>query len=338
MKPTSISRKQFLLGAGAVGAVGLCAPRAYARRPITIRFGFDDHDDPVIWNATLAGKQIEEKTKGRIKFEVFPSNQLGNDDHMLSGVRSGAIEMMAINDSILSGLVPAAAIDAVGFAFKDSNTAWRALDGKVGEIVYGEILKHGLRPMRRVWNEGFREITSSTKPINTPADLKGFKIRVPPSPILVSLFDHLNAAPAAINVAALYSALQTKVVDGQENPLGVIESHKMYEVQKYCSLTNHSWSGYWIITGDSFWQSMSPEDQNIVETTFNDLAPKQRAEMKNVNDSMQANLTKQGMVFNAPSQQPFREVLKASGFYTMWKQKLGSQLWAALEQYTGSLT
>lgn len=333
----SISRKQFLLGAGAAGAVGLCAPRAYARRPKVIKFGFADHDNPITWNAALAGKRIELETEGRIKLEVFPSNELGNDEHMLSGVRSGAIEMMAVNDSILSGLVPAAAIDAVGFAFKDSNAVWQALDGKVGGFVCDQIVKHGLHPMRRIWNEGFREITTSIKPINGPADLKGFKIRVPPSPILVSLFDHLSAAAMALNVSALYSALQTKVVDGQENPLGIIESQKFYQVQKYCSLTNHAWSGFWIVAGDSFWQSISPKDQQIIENAFNDLAPKQRSEMQGINDSMQVKLTAQGMVFNTPEQEPFRAALKSSGFYATWKEKLGSDLWSALESYTGPL-
>lgn len=338
MKPMSISRKQFLLGAGAAGAVGLCAPRAYARRPKVIKFGFADHDNPITWNAALAGKRIEDETKGRIKLEVFPSNELGNDEHMLSGVRTGAIEMMAVNDSILSGLVPEAAVDAVGFAFKDSAMAWQALDGKVGEVVAAQTAKHGLHAMRRIWDEGFREITTSNRPINSPADLKGLKIRVPPSPILVSLFDHLSAAATAMNVSALYTALQTKVVDGQENPLAIIESQKFYQVQKYCSLTNHAWSGFWIVAGDPFWNSISADDQKIIETAFNDLAPKQRSEMSKINSSMQSKLTSQGMVFNAPDQGPFREVLKSSGFYSMWKEKLGAEVWAALEQYTGVLT
>lgn len=337
MKSVSITRKQFLLGAGAACAVGLSAPRAYARRPRIIKFGFPDRDDPTTVNAALAGQRIEEETKGRFKLQVFPSSELGDDDHMISGARTGAIEMAALNDSVIASLVPAAAIDSVGFAFKDSATAWQALDGKVGEIVCKEISKHGLYPMRRIWDEGFREITTSTKPINSPADLKGFKIRVPPSPIMVSLFDHLGASATALNVAALYSALQTKVVDGQENPLGVIETQRFYEVQKYCSLTSHVWSGYWVLAGAPFWESISPEDRNIIETAFNDLAPKQRAETKHLNDSMQAKLMQQGLIFNTPERAPFREALKSSGYYAAWKQKLGTELWAALEQYTGQL-
>lgn len=334
-----LTRKNFLLGAGAaVGAVGLSGGRAFARRPVTIKFGVDvPLDHPTTQNAMEAGKRIEAETKGRVKLEVFPANQLGNDTHMLAEVRSGAIQMMGIGDNILATLVPEAAIDNLGFAFKDVNAAWNALDGQVGAIVTAAIEKHGLHPMRRIWDEGFREVTSSTKPINVPADLAGFKIRVPPSPISVSLFQHLGAAATSINIAELYSALQTKVVDGQENPLGLIESQKFYQVQKYCSLTNHMWVGYWIICNQGFWQGMSAEDRKVVETVFDEQAPKQRKANDDLNNSTQATLTSQGMVFNKTDSSQFRDVLIKSGFYAEWQKKFDPTLWAALEQYTGKL-
>ena len=111
----------------------------------------------------------------------------------------------------------------------------------------------------RVWDEGFRQITSSTRPINTVDDLHGFKIRVPPSPISLSLFQYLGAAPITLNVAELYTALQTHVVDGQENPLGLIETQKFDQVQKYCSLTHHMWVGYWMLVNGAFWKSLPDE-------------------------------------------------------------------------------
>lgn len=334
-----LTRKNFLLGAGAAaGAVGLSGGRAYARRPYVIKFGLDvPLDHPTSQNAIAAGKRIEAETKGRVKLEVFPSNQLGNDTHMLTEVRSGAIQMMGIGDNILASLVPEAAIDNLGFAFKNVDTAWSALDGQVGAIVCAAIEKHGLKPMSRIWDEGFREVTSSTRPIKVPADLKGFKIRVPPSPISVSLFQHLGAAATSINIAELYSALQTKVVDGQENPLGLIETQKYYQVQKYCSLTNHMWVGYWLICNQGFWQGMSEADRKIVEAAFNEQAPVQRKANNDLNNSTQATLTAQGMAFNTTDSAQFRDVLVKSGFYAEWQKKFDPTLWAALEQYTGKL-
>jgi tripartite ATP-independent transporter DctP family solute receptor len=337
MVQSSMSRKQFLVGAGA-GALALSLRNAEAARPVVIKLGLDvPIDHPTAVNATEAGKRIAAESKGRIRVQVFPSNELGDDTHMLSEVRSGAIQMMGIGDNILSSLVPNAAIDNVGFAFKTIETAWKALDGKVGDIVRADILKTGLYPMRRIWDEGFRQITTSTKPIKVPADLKGFKIRVPPSPISVSLFKYLGAAPTSLNIAELYTALQTRVVDGQENPLGLIETQKYYQVQKYCSMTNHMWVGYWMIVNGAFWNNLPAADRTMIETAFNDQAPKQRTANNDLNNSLQSKLTKQGMTFNTTDPAQFQDALVKSGFYKDWKAKFGPSLWSALEDYTGKL-
>ncbi|SIQ28873.1 MULTISPECIES: TRAP transporter substrate-binding protein [Acidiphilium] len=336
---TGISRKQFLLGAGAAaGAAALAPGSARAARPHVIKLGLDvPIDHPTAIHATEAGKMIAAETKGRVRVQVFPSNELGDDTHMLSEVRSGAIQMMGIGDNILSSLVPSAAIDNVGFAFKNIETAWKALDGKVGDVVRADIMKAGVYPMRRIWDEGFRQITTSTTPIKTPADLKGFKIRVPPSPISVSLFKYLGAAPTSLNIAELYTALQTKVVDGQENPLGLIETQKYYQVQKYCSMTNHMWVGYWMLVNATFWKSLPAADRKIVEAAFNEQAPKQRMANNTLNNSLQGKLTKQGMMFNTTDPSQFQDALVKAGFYKDWQAKFGPSLWSALEAYTGKL-
>ncbi|HUZ64536.1 MAG TPA: TRAP transporter substrate-binding protein [Acetobacteraceae bacterium] len=333
-----ISRKQFLIGAGAAAGAALAPGFARAARPFVIKLGLDvPLDHPTAVNATEAGKRIGAETKGRVRVQVFPSNQLGDDTHMLSQVRSGAIQMMGIGDNILSSLVPSAAIDNVGFAFKDIDTAWKALDGKVGDVVRADIMKLGLFPMRRIWDEGFRQVTTSTKPIKAPADLKGFKIRVPPSPISVSLFKYLGAAPTSLNIAELYTALQTKVVDGQENPLGLIETQKFYQVQKYCSMTNHMWVGYWMLVNGAFWKSLPAADRKIVEAVFDEQAPKQRTANNTLNNSLQGKLTAQGMKFNTTDPKAFQAALIKSGFYKEWQGKFSPALWSALEAYTGKL-
>jgi TRAP-type C4-dicarboxylate transport system substrate-binding protein len=136
-----------------------------------------------------------------------------------------------------------AAINGVGFAFPDYPAVWLAMDGELGVHIRAAIAKLNLQPFGRVWDNGFRQITSSSRPINRPRDLDGFKIRVPVSPLYTSLFRSLGAAPAGLNLSEVYSALQTRIVDGQENPLAVFETAKLYEVQKYCAMTNHVWDG-----------------------------------------------------------------------------------------------
>ncbi|HEX7390157.1 MAG TPA: TRAP transporter substrate-binding protein, partial [Acidiphilium sp.] len=249
-----ITRKQFLTGAGAMAGAAVFAPAiARAARPTVIKFGCPTAPDhPVTKHAIAAANRIKQATGGAVTMQVFPNNELGNDTNTLASVRSGAVQMMAIADAILATLVPSAAIDNVGFSFKDTKTVFAALDGAVGDIVRRDIASHGLQPMPAIWDLGFREITTGTKPVETPDDLKGFKIRVPVSPILLSLFKDLGASPVTMNVTELYTALETHVVDGQENPLSVIEMKKFYEVQKYCSLTNHSWLGFWMVMNGPF--------------------------------------------------------------------------------------
>lgn len=334
-----ISRKQFLIGAGAAAGAAILAPRiSRAARPSVIKFGIDlPLDHPTTKHVTAAADAIKSETKGEVEVQVFPSGQLGNDTHMLSGVRSGAIQMMGIGDNILATLVPKAGIDNVGFAFSKADTAFAALDGEVGDIVRADIEKKGLHPMHAIWDEGFREITTSTKPITTVEDLHGFKIRVPESPISLSLFKDLGAAAVTMNVSELYTALQTHVVDGQENPLGVIWTQKFYQVQKYCSLTNHMWVGYWLVTNDSFWKRLSADHQKVVEAAFNAQALKQRVSNEDLNNSLQGKLEAAGLKFNTPDTAPFRDKLVQSGFYKHWEGVFGKDLWAALEKYTGTL-
>ena len=146
--------------------------------------------------------------------------------------------------NVLSTLIPTASIWGVGFAWKDYETLWRALDGKLGASLRAQITKAGLIPLEKIWDNGFRQITTSTRPIGKPEGLKGMKIRVPINALWTSLFESLGASPTGINFAEVYSALQTKVVDGQENPPAIIAAAKLYEVQRYCALTNHIWDGW----------------------------------------------------------------------------------------------
>lgn len=335
----TLSRKQFLRGAAAgSAAVMLRAPALRAARTTVIHFGIDlAQDHPSVKAIITAGEEIKKKSNGDIQLLLFPNNQLGDDTHMLANLRAGGMQMMGIGDNILATLVPSTAIDNVGFAFKDAQTAWAALDGKVGDIVRADIARLGLQPMHRIWDQGFREITSSTRPIHTPQDLQGFKMRVPPSPVSLSIFRGLGSAPVTLDSAGVYTALQTHVVDGQENPLGIIETQKFYQVQKYCAMTNHMWVGYWMLANGAFWQGLPAEHRTIITDAFDAQVDAQRAASEQLNNSLEAALTQQGLTFNKPDIAPFRETLVKSGFYKEWQDKFGTALWAALEQCTGAL-
>ena len=191
--------------------------------------------------------------------------------------------------------------------------------------------------MDRIWDNGFRQITSSSKPINTPDDLKGFKIRVPVSPLWTSMFKAFDAAPASINFAEVYSALQTKVVEGQENPLAIIQTAKLYEVQKYCSLTNHMWDGFWFLANKKAWEKLPPDLRAIVAKHINAAGVAERADVAALNATVQKDLASKGMTFNDTSADAFRAQLRKAGFYAEWKGKFGDEGWAILERSVGKL-
>ncbi len=338
-----VRRDVLKLGGAALGALGATALGGFAAPARAAEFNYKYANNlpathPMNVRAREFADRIDKETNGRVVFQIFPSNQLGSDTDMLSQVRSGGIEFFTLSGLILANLVPAASINGIGFAFSDYDAVWKAMDGDLGKYVRGEIGKFGLVAMDRIWDNGFRQVTTSARPIVTPADLKGLKIRVPVSPLWTSMFKAFDASPTSINFAETYSALQTKIVDGQENPLAVIATAKLYEVQKYCSLTNHMWDGFWMLANKRAWERLPPDLQTIVARNWNDAALAERADTAKLNASLQADLAKQGLAFNQPKAEDFRDALRKAGFYAEWKTKYGAEAWALLEKASGSLS
>jgi tripartite ATP-independent transporter DctP family solute receptor len=285
-----------------------------------------------------AADRIKQATNGAVDIQLFPNNQLGSDTDMLSQLRSGAIDFFTLSGLILSTLVPAASINGIGFAFKDYDTVWKAMDGKLGGYVRAEIDKRGLIAMDKMWDNGFRQITSSTHPIKAPADLKGFKIRVPVSPLWTSMFTALGASPISINFSEVYSALQTKIAEGQENPLSLIEIAKLYEVQKYVSMTSHMWDGFWMLGNKRSFSALPADAQTIVARELNKSALDERADIAKLNGSVADDLKAKGLVFVEVDKPAFRNALKTAGFYADWKKKYGDEAWGLLESQVGVLS
>ena len=154
--------------------------------------------------------------------------------------------------------------------------------------------------MDKIWDNGFRQTTSSTKPINGPDDFKGFKIRVPVSPLWTSMFKAFDAAPASINFSEVYSALQTKIVEGQENPLALISTAKLYEVQKYCSLTNHMWDGFWFLANRRAWEALPEDVRAIVASNINAAGAEGARRYREAQRHLRGELAAKGLVFNQP--------------------------------------
>jgi tripartite ATP-independent transporter DctP family solute receptor len=332
----SITRRQF----GALAAIGLSTtlPVRAQGAQITLKYGTAfPADHPGTLRIKEAAEALKKDTGGRVDLQVYPASQLGSEPDMISQTRAGAIDLMSTAGTNLQTLVPTAGINGVAFAFKDYATVWAAMDGDVGAHVRSALAKVNLQAFDKVLDNGYRNITSATKPIKSPEDLKGFKIRVPGIPMWLSMFKALGASPTAIPFGELYSALQTKVVDGQENPLALIQSAKLYEVQKHCSLTGHTWDGHFIFGNAKKLQALPKEVQEVLARHLSAAALKQREDIARLNSEAEANLTKAGIVFHRPDTAPFREQLRSAGFYKEWKGKFGDEVWAKLEKYSGTL-
>ena len=336
----SITRRS-LVKATAASVLGVALPARYAfgqTAEFTYKYG---NNLPPAHPLNVRTKEMAEKVKaetnGRVEIQVFPASQLGSDTDMLSQLRAGGIEFMTLSGLILATLVPRAAISGIGFAFSDYPAVWKAMDGDLGAYIRGQIGKANLVAMDKIFDNGFRQMTSATKQINSAEDLKGFKIRVPVSPLWTSMFKAFDALPVGINASELYTALQTKVVDGQENALTGIMALKMYEVQKYCAMTNHMWDGFWFLGNKRAWERLPANLRDIVAKNINAAAMAERADLAAQAESMQKDLASKGMAFNIPKADGFRDKLRAGGFYAEWKAKLGDEAWSLLERYSGKL-
>src|SRR6195952_2124198 len=335
----AVSRRKLIATASGMCAASVLPRRAMAAADFEFKLGVNTPDThPLTLRLIEAATAIGAQSSGRLNVTVFSNSQLGGDPEMLSQVRAGGIELLAAPSLTLSTLVPLSGLPSIGFAFPSSDQVWAAMDRRCGELLRDAITKSGVVPMTKVWDNGFRQITSSSRVLGTVDDLKGFKIRVPVTALLTSLFSGLGALPSSISYSELYSALQTHIVEGQENPLAQVATGKLYEVQKYCALSNHCWSGYWIVANRRALASLPADLLEIVNSQFDGFAIKERADLLEMDRSLQAELTAKGMTFNTPDPVQFRAALVKAGFYTQWQKTYGGEAWVQLEKYTGKLT
>jgi tripartite ATP-independent transporter DctP family solute receptor len=341
---TKVDRRAFLkASAGAVAAAGVTAglaPRiAHAQAGgFKFKLGTDlPVAHPVNVRLREAIEAISAETNGAVTITLFPNNQLGSDSDMMSQIRSGALELATFPGTVLSTLIPSTSVTGLGFAFTSYDKVWAAMDGDVGNYIRRNIEKVNLHAFDKVWDNGFRQITTGTRPIETPDDLRNLKIRVPVVPLWVSMFTAFGASPVSIPLSDAYSSLQTRIADAQENPLVLIDFAKFYEVQKYCSLTNHAWDGFWMLASGRIWRGVPADVQQVMAKHLNAAALKERDDVVKATVDLQKGLEAKGLVFNKVDVDAFQKALRATGFYGQWKEKFGAEAWALVQNYAGDI-
>jgi C4-dicarboxylate-binding protein DctP len=263
MMKKSISRKGFCLAV----AVILFVPCMGFAQQIKIKLATVEPGDinasPALAAAVVFKHVVESRAGDRVKVDVFPGGQLGNERELIEALRMGTVEMAITSDGPVSGFFEPILVLGAPYAFPSTVAAWKVLDGPFGrDLMEAMRQKTGIRCLG-ITENGFRHFTNNSRPIKTPADMKGLKIRTMENPAHMAIVRSLGADPTPISFGELYSALQQKVVDGQENPVAVLYMIKGYEVQKHLTLDGHVYNPSFIWINDKVFEKLDPSTKAV---------------------------------------------------------------------------
>jgi tripartite ATP-independent transporter DctP family solute receptor len=289
---------------------------------------------PTARRAVAMAEAINRETGGEFQLEVFPESRLGPDPKMFVDLRTGALEFFMAG-ATLGEVAPSSALPLLPFAFTDSPAVFAALDGALGDRIRNELAANGLHAFRHCWQNGFHHLTTSVRPIRNADDLAGLKFRSPGGAIAADFFKSLGAEAGMVPFSGMYDALRARNFDGQSDPLGVVLSLKLYEVQTYLSLTAHWWSGFTLLANAAVWAALPRAIQYVVERNAEKFALLQRDDIERVNAAGADELARRGMQVNTADTACLRA--KLGDFYTSWRTKAGPEMWRLLESYAGEV-
>jgi len=300
----------------------------------TIKIGTiqpDSHPDCVLMREVFKS-YVEKNSGGRIKVELYPNAQMGGDREMAEAVQVGILQMALPVTSITANFEKSFNVVELPYLFTTRESAFKALDGELGKELDNRLLRTGMMNLGYFEN-GFRHITNNKRPIYSPSDLKGMKIRTMEVPPHIAFFKKLGANPTPMSFGELYTALQQGTVDGQENPIVLIHDSRFYEVQKYCSLTGHVFSVVHILTNKSFMDSLPADLQQVVKEGARRFISKHREVMPQEEQKLIVELRNKGMQINdlTPEQKkPFVEA--AHSIYDQFKGEIGEDIISLAEK------
>ncbi len=330
------NRRSFIAGSAAATAAYLGA-RGTARGA-TFEYKHGHHltvDNPVHVRAVEMWAAVKRDTGGQLDVTVFPNQVLGTAPAMMQQLRAGGIQFMTGSGGTFSAIDPVLAIDSTGFAFKSADQFYAAQNGKLGTFLRAELAKLNIIAFRGMWEAGFRQVTTASKPIHAPEDLAGLKIRTAIGPMWIDLFRSLGAAPTPIGGPELYTSLQTHVVDGQESEYAFVELLHLAEVEKYVAVTNHMFTAFYLAANGDAFKALPENVQRIVATHAEVAAARVRADAAALNLAVPDKLRRRGMQFTSVDPAAARRQL--ASYYSRWQKTFGPTAWSILESYSGPL-
>ena len=293
----------------AAAALTLAAGTPFAQTKLTLGHGAAP-GNPRHEAAVAFANAVKQKSGGRIEVQVAPSAQLGDDAAMITALRSGTLDMSANSQGAASVVVPEYAAFGMPFLFSDPTAAFKLLDGPLGKELAEKSAAKNLIVLG-YWDNGIRHVSNSKRAVLTPADMKGLKIRTPPDAVTIDIMTALGAETQQIKFAELYVALQQGVVDGQENPLANIDASKLYEVQKFISLTGHKFEMNPLLMSKRTWDRLSEADRKIIMEAANEATAVQRKLSREADDRLMVELPKKGVKIDKVDQSQFAKATES---------------------------
>ncbi|WP_299850953.1 TRAP transporter substrate-binding protein DctP [uncultured Roseovarius sp.] len=284
------------------------------------------------WHVAAIGfaDEVSTGTEGRVTVEVFASGQLGSEKDVIEGMQFGSVQAGVIGSGSFQYIEPKMGIIEMPYAWTSREQAFTALDADLGDALEALLEPNGLVVLSW-WETGFRNITNNERPIETPADLAGLKIRVTPDKVRLATFEGLGAEPAPLSFGELYSALQQGLFDAQENPLSIIDAASFFEVQKYVSLSQHIFGAASLTVAKSTWDQISPEDQAVIRQAAQHWAEEQRAMAAQAEADLVEALQDKGMHFNDVDKAAF--VTAVEPVWSAQAEVFGPELLGILDGY-----
>jgi TRAP-type transport system periplasmic protein len=280
--------------------------------------------------AVKMAELVKQRTNGEVEITIYPANQLGNDAAMINGARGGTIDIVSSGASNFNGIVPHTAALELPFVFRSASHAYAVLDGPVGTGVLGELSAHGLKGLA-FWENGWRAFTNNKRPVRTPDDLKGLKIRSTPNPYHIQAFKLLGMNPSPMPIAELYTALETGAFDAQEHPINVTLSAKFYEVQKHLTVSNHVYSPLILVMNKAKLETLPAAHQAVIVEAAREAARYQRDLNAQRAGKVVADLKQAGMqVVENVDMAPFQKIVSEPIAKT-FAEKNGMGLLQAIE-------
>jgi tripartite ATP-independent transporter DctP family solute receptor len=311
------------LGLGAALLVAMLATVATAQE-YTLKYATSLGEDSAYYKGAVAlAEAADELSDGRLKIEIYANAQLGTDRDMIEGMQLGSIDLASPSTGAMGAVVPAATVLDLPYIFDDHAHVYRVLDGPFADELYKLFDGKGFHPLG-YWEIGFRNLTNNVRPVRTPADVKGLKLRTLPAAVHQRAWSLVGAQPVAIDFTELYNALQTGVVDGQENPYNIILLGKLHEVQKHLSVTRHIYGTAPTSVSDKTWAKLTPAMQGVLKEAVKRSTPVQRQAAGGNEGAQLDKLKGLGMqVVDAPDRAAFQKAMQPA--WELYTSRFGAQ-------------